>query len=343
MQWKQIIMATVQPETFLKHIQSGKIEPVYLLYGEENYLIENSLKQLTGKLISQEVKDFNYDLLYGEEVTGDVIINIATSFPMMAQRRLVIVKHIDRLNDAAKHLLLKYVENPAPQTVLVLVSNRNDLKKFHKDLLKKVVGVQFKSLTDAKILDWIFSNVRERGKEISPGAAQLLLGRMGRSLQDIANEIDKLVQYSQEKIEISEEAVEKVVGVSRTFNIFEVWDSLGEKKFMRSVAIIRRMLEVGDSPVFMVTMLTAYFNKLSLVKALQKKGVSLKEMASQTHTPPYFIKKYVAQSKRYSEIQLMRNFQFLLEADCHLKSHYQHPRLIMDLLVYKLTHSNKNV
>jgi len=336
-------MATIQPETFHKHLQSGKIEPVYLLYGNENYLIENSLKQITERLISKEVRDFNYDLLYGEEVTGEVIINIATSFPMMTQRRLVIVKHVDRLNDAGKHLLLRYVENPAPQTVLVLVSNRNDLKKFHKDILKKAVGVQFKSLTEVKILQWIFSNVRERGKEISPEAAQLVLSRMGRSLQDIANEIDKLVQYAKNQIQITEETVEKVVGISRTFNIFEVWDSLGEKKFTRSVAIIRRMLEVGDSPIYMVTMLTSYFSKLTMVKALQKKGASAKEIATQTHTPPYFVNKYIAQAKKYSEIELMRNFQFLLEADRNLKSHYQHPRLIMDLLVYHLTHSNKNV
>ncbi len=331
-------MATIQPETFHKHIQSGKLEPVYLLYGDENYLIEKSLKQITEKLISKEMKDFNYDLLYGEEVTGDAIINIATSFPMMAQRRLVIVKHVDRLNDSGRRLLLKYVKNPAPQTILVLVSNRKDLKKFHKDLLKEVVGVQFKSLTDPKILNWIFSSVREQGKEISPGAARLLLGRMGRSLQDIANEIEKLVQYSKDQIEITEETVEKVVGISRTFNIFEVWDSLGEKKFMRSAAIVRRMLEVGDSPVYMVTMLTSYFSKLWMVKALQKKGASPGEIASQTHTPPYFINKYVAQANKYSEIELMQNFQFLLEADRNLKSHYQHPRLIMDLLVYKLTH-----
>lgn len=336
-------MATIQPETFRKNIQSGKIEPVYLFYGSENYLIEISLKEITKKLVSNEVKDFNYDLLYGEEVTADAIINIATSFPMMAEKRLLIVKHIDKLKESGKHLLLKYVENPAMQTVLILVSNGNDLKKFHKDLLKKAVGVQFKSLTEPKILEWIFSTVQARGKQISPKAARLLLARMGRSLQDIANEIDKLIPYSQSDVQITEDAVEKVVGVSRTFNIFEVWDSLGEKKFMRSVAIVRHMMEVGESPVYMVAMLTSYFSKLLMVKALHKKGASPKDIASQTHTPSYFINKYVQQSKRYSEIELMQNFQFLLEADSNLKSHYQHPRLIMDLLIYNLTHSNKNV
>ncbi|NOY77907.1 MAG: DNA polymerase III subunit delta [Calditrichaeota bacterium] len=336
-------MAIIQPETFQKHLQSGKIEPVYLFYGSEDYLIKGSLKQITDKLISKEVRDFNYDLLYGEEVTGETIIGIATSFPMMAQRRLVIVQHVDRLNEAGKRLLLRYVENPAPQTVLVLVSDRNDLKKFHNDILKKAVGVPFKPLTETKILQWIFSHVRERGKEISPKAAQLLVARMGRSLQDIANEIDKLVQYAKNQIEITEETVEKVVGISRTFNIFEVWDSLGEKKFARSVAIVRRMLEVGDSPVYMVTMLTSYFSKLARVKALQKKGASVKDIAVQTHTPPYFVNKYIAQAGKYTESELIRNFQFLLEADRNLKSHYQHPRLIMDLLVYHLTHANKNV
>lgn len=334
-------MPTIQAETFLKQIASGKTHPVYFFYGDEYYLMEETLKKATAKIVSKEVRDFNYDLLYGEEVTGDAVINIATSFPMMAQMRLVVLKHVDRLSDSGKRLIVKYVNNPAPQTILILVSIGKDLKKFHKDVLEKAVGVQFKMLTEMKLLTWIFARFKEKGKEISPPAARLLLARMGRSLQDIANETEKLLQYSRNQTKIEEETVEKVVGISRTFNIFEVWDSLGEKKFMRSAAIVRHMIEVGDSPIYMVTMLTSYFTKLLLVKTLHKEGAPQKQIAAQTRTPSYFVNKYVAQAHNYSESQILSNFKYLLEADENLKSHYQHPRLIMDLLIYHLTHSNR--
>ena len=79
-------MPTIQAETFLKQIASGKTHPVYFFYGDEYYLMEETLKKATAKIVSKEVRDFNYDLLYGEEVTGDAVINIATSFPMIDRK-----------------------------------------------------------------------------------------------------------------------------------------------------------------------------------------------------------------------------------------------------------------
>ncbi len=300
--------------------------------------MERALKLAIEKIVPENTRDFNLDLLYGEEVPGERIIQIATAIPMMAKKRLVIVKNIDRLNPGGKALLIKYAGRPAPQTTLILVANRSDLKKFHKDLLKVAQGVQFKALTERKLFQWILGECERRGKRIAPRAAQLLLARSGRSLQEISNEIDKLFQFSKNVQEIDENAVENLVGISKAFNIFEVWDSVGEKKFMRSVAIVRQMLELGESPIYIVTMLTSYFAKLLRIKALQAKGVPPREIAAKTHTPPYFMEKYFRQARNYSETKIAANFSYLLVADQNLKSHYQNQRLIMDFLLYRLTH-----
>ncbi len=331
-------MATLTPESFEKELKSGKLKPVYFFYGEEYFLIEQALKLAIEKIVPEGTRDFNLDLLYGEEVPGDRVIQIATAIPMMAKKRLVIVKNIDRLNPTGKALLIKYAARPSPQTTLILVANRSDLKKFHKDLLKVAQGVQFKALTERKLFQWILEEFERRGKRITPRAAQLLLARSGRSLQEISNEINKLVQFSKNVQEIDESAVENLVGISKAFNIFEVWDSVGEKKFMRSVAIVRQMLELGESPIYIVTMLTSYFTKLLRIKTLQAKGLPAKQIASQTHTPPYFMDKYFRQARNYSETKIAVNFAYLLAADQNLKSHYQNQRLIMDLLLYRLTH-----
>ncbi len=331
-------MTALTPQSFEKELKSGKLKRVYFFYGDEYFLIERALNHAIEKIIPENVRDFNLDLLYGEDVSGDRIIQIATAIPMMAQKRLVIVKNIDRLSAEGKTLLLKYAARPASQTTLILVSNHSDLKKFHKDLLKHAVGVQFKSLTERRLFQWIQEEVQNRGKRITPRATQLLLARSGRSLQEISNEIDKLLQFTKEKSEIDETAVEGLVGVSKAFNIFEVWDSIGEKKFMRTVAIVRQMLELGESPIYIVTMLTSYFTKLLRIKMLQAKGLPAKEIAAKTHTPPYFIEKYFRQAKNYSEAKIVANFRYLLAADQNLKSHYQNQRLIMDFLLYHLTH-----
>ncbi len=331
-------MAALTPETFKKELKSGKLKPVYFFYGEEYFLMERALKQAIEKIVPASTRDFNLDLLYAEEIPAERIIQIATAIPMMARKRLVIVKNIDRLNPSGKTLVLKYAKRPSPQTTLILVANRSDLKKFHKDLLKAAEGVAFKPLTERRLFQWILEEVQSHGKRMTPRAAQLLLARSGRSMQEISNEIDKLLQFTKNVEEIDENTVESLVGISKAFNIFEVWDSVGEKKFMRSVAIVRQMLELGESPVYIVSMLTSYFAKLLRIKVLLGKGMAPKEIAARTHTPPYFMEKYFRQARNYTETQIAVNFKYLLTADQNLKSHYQNQRLIMDLLLYRLTH-----
>ena len=331
-------MAALTPETFSRELNSGTLKPVYFFYGEEYFLMERALKQAIENIVPAGTRDFNLDLLYAEETPAERIIQIATAVPMMARKRLVVVKNIDRLNPSGKTLLLKYAKRPSPQTTLILVTRRSDLKKFHKDLQKVTQSVAFKPLTERRLFQWILEEIQSHGKRITPRAAQLLLARSGRSLQEISNEIDKLLQFTKNTDEIDQNTVENLVGISKAFNIFEVWDAIGEKKFMRSVAIVRQMLELGESPVYIVTMLTAYFSKLQRIRALRAKGLPPKEIATRTHTPSYFMEKYFRQARNYTEAQITLNFKYLLIADQHLKSHYQNHQLVLDLLLYRLTH-----
>jgi len=324
-------------ETFLKNLAAGKTAPIYFFFGEENFLLEEAIDKILNKYVTPGTAHFNRDILYAEEVTGAQIVNIATSYPMMAEYRVVVVKNIERLNSEAREMVLRYCERPALQTRLVLTAGRIDRgKKFFNNLMKKTEWIEFRPLYENRIPMWIINFVKQKGKQITPRAVQLLQAKSGNSLRDIANEINKLIHFTRGKEIIDEKDVEMVVGVSRNYNIFELWDVIGTRNFDQAITVTRQMLEIGESPIYIVSMLTTYFVRLWKIKTLLKAGKNKNEIAELCNIHFYFISKYLQQAAAFSEKEIETNFEILLEADVNLKTSYQKPHLVMDLLMYRL-------
>ncbi|MDZ7346584.1 MAG: DNA polymerase III subunit delta, partial [candidate division KSB1 bacterium] len=129
--------------------------------------------------------------------------------------------------------------------------------------------------------------------------------------------------------------VEKVVGSSRQFTVFELRDALGERNAVKAVRTLNRLLEVGEKPVGIVASLFTHFASLAKAKELDRQ--SPKEMlAAALKVNPYFVEKIFYQANRYSTEQLDQVFSLLLEADQQLKSSAQKPELILQLLVMEI-------
>ena len=120
-----------------RQIQSGKIAPVYFIFGDETYPIDWILQMLTDKITEPSTRDFNRDVLQAESVDGETLISLASSYPMMSEMRLVIVKSVQRFSPSDKKRLIDYVKNPMESTCLVLVASRADRRQtFYADLCK---------------------------------------------------------------------------------------------------------------------------------------------------------------------------------------------------------------
>ena len=155
------------------------------------------------------------------------------------------------------------------------------------------------------------------------------------------NETEKLINFVREKNEIDIDDVEQLVGISRNYNIFQLWDALGEKKLTKSLIILRRMLETGESSVFIISSLTNYFIRLWRIRSLKKRQVSDTEIGKVLHIHQYFVKSSVQQARRYSDIDIKTILQLLLDADVQLKTSYQKPRFVLELLIFKIVNLKK--
>lgn len=322
-------------EMFLPSIKRKEFAPVYFFYGEEDYLIDEIVDAIITEGVDAGTKGFNLDIVHGGEVDGKDIVSIASSFPMMAQRRVVVVKDFDRV--ANKELLESYLERPSSSTSLVLIASKPDMRKKPYPLLKKnSTGGEFSRLYDNEIPSWIQRRVKLFKKTITPEAADLLQAYVGNSLRDVVNQIEKLLIAIGSKSAIELQDVEAVVGVSKEFTVFELSKMVGEKNISRSMEIVERMMETGESPQFIIVMLTRHYIILSKLHELRSMGKSDFELASAVRVSPYFVKEYLSHLRNYSVVAIEDAFLALARADRELKSSTTDARLVMDVLLCEI-------
>lgn len=320
---------------FYAELNEKKISQLYLFYGEEDFLIQQLMEALIKAVLQPGDADFNLDILYGNETDGAAIVNAAMSFPMMAERRLVIVKDFTLLNEKSLQLLLKYAEKPSASTCLCLISAKLGINAAMKRLKEICKTIEAKRLYDNQVPAWIKSFARERGYGISDQAASLLQINVGNSLRRLSSEIDK-IELLIKANEITVDDVEAVVGATKEFNVFEFCDAVAGKQLEKSLRILNRLLELGESPVGLLVMLSRHFTIMAKAKELLLKRSTRSAIAKELHINHYFIDKYIQQTQKYRREQLQAIFQLMLTADQHLKSSYQKPKLVIESLLFEI-------
>lgn len=321
----------------LAELERGWIAPLYLFVGEEDFLKEEAIRRIRAALIDPATQAFNLDVFYGGDAEMATVVNVASSPPMLAERRLVILREVDRLSPPDRRLLLSYAENPSPTTCLILIGPKVDLERgFFAQLNQQAVTVVFWRLFDNQIPGWIQGRVRERGKGISAEGVTLLQERVGNDLWALDNEIEKLLLYIGPKERIDLDDVKAVAGESKVDTVFGLADAIGDRNLARSLRILGKMLETGESPVAMVSMLTRYFTTLLKIRELDRVQRSSQQMAKMANVRQFLINGYIRRSRNFSIFELKRSFDLLLKADTHLKTSYQRPKMVMELLVYRL-------
>ena len=324
---------------FQSMIADRKFAPVILFYGEEDFLADECVQAVLDGTLDEGTKGFNLDVVYGSKIDVKEVVAHASAFPLMSERRVVVVKEFEKLatNDQSKELLAAYIHKPLESTCLLLVSQQPDFrKKPFTDLKKHAALVECKPLYDNQIPDWVSQRIRQMGKTADPEACRLLQAYVGNSLRAVQNEIDKLFIYVGDKKRISAEDVTEVVGATKGFTIFELQNAIGRKDLREALMILQAMLQSGQSPQMMIVMLTRFFTQLWKISELKTKRTPDAAMAREVGVHPFFLKQVVQYQSQFSRQHLEEGFHALLEADTVLKTTSRDPRLVMDLLLFAL-------
>jgi len=305
----------------LSDLQNGIIHPIYFLSGEESYFIDEIANYIEANVLDESEKGFNQVVLYGRDVTIDDIVGNAKRYPMMADRQVVIVKEAQDLSRSIDKLA-SYVESPQPSTVLVVCYKYKKLDKrkaLAKALKKNGVHYENKKLYENQVGDWLQGVVTKRGYQINPKAAHILVEYLGTDLSKVNNEIKKLMLILPHGSEITPEAIEENIGISKDFNNFELRKAVGERDIVKAQRISLYFSQnPKDNPlVLTISSLYGFFSNLLKYHGLPQKDKGT--VAKTLGVNPYFIGEYITAARHYPMKRVSAAIALLREADVKSK------------------------
>jgi len=303
-------------QSVIGEIKKKTLGPVYFLHGPEPFYVESLEKYFVSSVIEEDERDFNQHVLYAKDHELASIIELAQQFPMMGEKQLILVKEAQNYRKFDE--LISYLEKPLNSTVLVFAYKG---KKLDARIEKKLVGAKFmlsKPLYDNQVPDWIKQQVAEIGLTIEPQATVLLSEYLGNDLPKIINELSKLKIVLPQGALISTSVIEKNIGISKEFNVFEMVKAIASRDVGKSLAIADHFSKNSKNHPFVVTISTLYnfFSKVMLVHFAPSSSPDVLSKVLKVNR--FFIKDYQTASLRYNRKEVAENIHFL--ADYDLKS-----------------------
>jgi DNA polymerase-3 subunit delta len=329
-------------DQILSDIHKKNFAPIYFLTGEEPYFIDMISDTIENEVLDETDRAFNQIVLYGRDVDVETIANHARSFPMMGERMVVIVKEAQDVKNLEE--FEKYLDT-IPETTLLVFAYK--YKKFdkRKTLAKKIdkKGVWFESkkLYDNNIPGWIQNYLKGEGYSITPKATQMLADFLGTDLHKIANELKKLIIALPKKKSIDDADVERNIGISKDYNVFELQNAIGSRDVLKANRIVNYFGDNGKDNPLLVTAITlyGYFSKLIKLHSTQDKSQG--NLASVLGVNPFFVKDYLAAARNYPPATCIRCISILREFDMKSKGYESGDVSEKDLyreMIFKLMH-----
>lgn len=324
-------------KTLEKKINLSNPPRILLIFGEEEFLVEESIKTILKKISDSKLGWNEFERYDGDSITLGDLADMASTVSLLTPQKTILVKNFEKLvpkAQAKKNFenspFGKYMKRPSESTFLILQADHSSLNGLTKNSNKKL-NFPFDYLIDnypwfefAKIWPneypkWIEARVQSFGMKISPQAIELLISKAGDSLRSIANELAKLQIYLENKELISLEDVIEVTGSSKESTVFDLQKAIGNKNLTASIKILIDLLAVDRQEMLILTILQRFF--LTLWKLSEADlNVNKYALAQKTGINAFFLDEYISVLRRYSPPSIANALAALMEADELLKS-----------------------
>jgi DNA polymerase III subunit delta len=261
-------------------VRDKQFAPAYYLYGEDDFLKEQAVWQLVEAAVDPATRDFNFEVRRGSEIDAETLGSLLGTPPMMAERRVLVVRDVGMLRKDARTVLDDYIKSPAPDAVVILVTPAG--AKMDRMLSSKATALEFEPLTGDRVPKWITYHVEtELGTPITADAVALLQSAVGTDLQQLAIELDKLVSFTGGGV-IDETAVTAIVGVRRGETVGAFLDAVGARDVVVALELLPGvMAQPKVSAVTIIMALTAQTLAVGLARTRRERGMAAGRLAGE--------------------------------------------------------------
>jgi DNA polymerase-3 subunit delta len=340
-------MSVLDAQRLDQLLQSGKaplekLSPVYLLFGEESYLIQNAIHKIKTIALSQGAADFNFDVYYAADCDIGVVKDVVETLPMMSPRRLVLLNEVQDLKESEWNHLEKLFMSPPPESVFILAGRKVDKrKKSFKVLSELATVVEFKKPYENQMPSWIRYICKMHELEITEEAVQLFYKLVGNNLTEIDAETAKLKLYIGDRKLVEMQDVALSVSRSKEDSIFELTEAIGKNDRLKALIHLIHLLDQGQNALGIVAMISRNTRILLQIKQGLELGFLGPKLAQYVQIPVFTLQNYVDQSRIWSQRRLEQSLLSLAEADKALKSSPLSAHIWLENLILKMCPQQK--
>lgn len=332
-----------------QEINNGIIKPIYLIYGEETYLIAQLLESIINKLLPQKEQRTGV-VNYIADPGISKLVNLIEAYPVFDSKNIIVVQETglfknSRNNTAAEEegesksglaidKLIKLFGNmPEYSIVLFMVAGKkvkqsykevSKLNKLYKAIEKFGAAVEVLPLSIKETRPWIVHRLAEDGKKAVPGALDYIMEVLSImpqiSLGFLDNELAKLVLYCRESREITRQSIMEVLSSVPEVSIFSMLEALSNKETAKTAKLLKAQLAEGEPPLKILALLSRQSRLLLQAKVANEKGLGSKNLANSLGLPQFIAKKMLRQSNSFSQETLRKAVLAIAELDYRLKS-----------------------
>ena len=328
------------PDIALQQLRDGELRGLYLVVGEEHQLREQAVATIKASSLEGGIAGLNEDQFDAAESGVEDVLAAARTTPMMASRRYVSVRSLDRwegktdgnsknkVSTAPLDQVLDYANDPVPSTVLVLTASKLDpRRRLFKAAKKQGWLVSCEPLSDQALRNWLEGAVKQRGVSLGPGVAHLLAETTGPSLSNVEDALERLSLYVGDGGVITEDVTAECLSLIRPATVWELLSAIGDRDVGRTLSILPKVYEAQDRGLRLLGVLAWSTRQLIRFEAALAEGMSPPDAAKAAKAPPFKARDLAAQVKRISRLELESWLATLARVDLELKGGSKRPPL----------------
>ena len=317
-----------------RHLERQSLRPVYLFYGEEEFLMERALRRLEQGLSEKWGEAASRVVREAPEVSPEEFFAQARMSTLWGSGQLLILRRAETYPAQALNAVVDYLDHPAPRSVVILTAPSLKTRDAEKHpvfgrLAKNEAAVGFFRLREGDLLPWLTREAKRLGKTMTPAAAQRLVEVVGDNLSELHQELKKLALFAGDETSLTPQQVSQLASHSRSYNIFALTDALGEAALPRRLAALDHLLDLGEPPARILTMLARQLRLLIRYKEAAPHSTPA-DLAKLLKLHPGIVKKVGRQAEKFSLPALQAHLELLHQADLSLKTSAANPRVWLE-------------
>lgn len=319
-------------KTLIEDIKTGQFKNVYLLYGEETYLIRQYREKLKAALTT-EGDTMNTAFFSGKDTDPKELIDLSETMPFFAERRCIFVDGSGFFKKSTEELA-SYMEEIPTTTCFVFTEQEVDRRgKLYKQVKKAGRAVEFKRQPEKVLMQWILGRLGREGKKITRSVMELFLSRTGNDMELIDQELEKLLCYAMDRDVIEAADVEAICANQTSGKIFEMVDAIAGKQQKKALDLYYDLLMLKEPPMRILFLITRQFQILMQLKEMTEKGFDYKYMAGKAGVPEFAVRKYIGQARSFSLRRLEAAVRDGIQAEEDVKTGKMNDQLSVELFL----------